>query len=147
MKIAQIVSLQASVPPNTKNGLEFIVHYLTEELIRRGHDVTLFAPGNSKTSAKLIPLFPRGVLEDSNVLLPLGAFSIWNAFYCANFSKKFDIIHSHLGDVGMFFSNFIKTPMISTIHEVESHAWKFYSENSEYKKFTSPILKLSLIHI
>ena len=58
LRIAQVVSLQESIPPKGKNGLEFMVHYLTEELVKRGHDVTLFATKNSKTSAKLVDVLP-----------------------------------------------------------------------------------------
>ncbi|MFD2431257.1 hypothetical protein ACFSUK_30775 [Sphingobium scionense] len=55
MKIAQIAPLAESVPPKLYGGTERIVSYLTEELVREGHDVTLFASGDSQTSARLVP--------------------------------------------------------------------------------------------
>ena len=55
MRIAQIAPLYERVPPKLYGGTERIVSYLTEELVRQGHDVTLFASGDSKTSAKLVP--------------------------------------------------------------------------------------------
>jgi Glycosyltransferase Family 4 len=55
MRIAQIAPLYESVPPRLYGGTERVVSYLTEELVRQGHDVTLFASGDSKTSAKLVP--------------------------------------------------------------------------------------------
>ncbi|TIX46971.1 MAG: glycosyltransferase family 4 protein, partial [Mesorhizobium sp.] len=55
MKIAQIAPLTEAVPPRTYGGTERIVSYLTEELVRQGHDVTLFASGDSRTSAELVP--------------------------------------------------------------------------------------------
>ncbi|RUV13600.1 glycosyltransferase, partial [Mesorhizobium sp. M5C.F.Ca.IN.020.32.2.1] len=54
MKIAQIAPLTEAVPPRTYGGTERIVSYLTEELVRQGHDVTLFASGDSRTSAELV---------------------------------------------------------------------------------------------
>ena len=54
MKIAQIAPLYESVPPKYYGGTERVVSYLTEELVRQGHDVTLFASGDSKTAAKLV---------------------------------------------------------------------------------------------
>ena len=56
MKIAQIAPLAESVPPKFYGGTERIVSYLTEELVRQGHDVTLFASGDSQTSAELVPI-------------------------------------------------------------------------------------------
>jgi hypothetical protein len=59
MKIAQLASLWMSVPPSTYGGAERITHLLTEELVRRGHDVTLFAAAGSQTSANLVPVCPE----------------------------------------------------------------------------------------
>ena len=56
MKIAQIAPLHESVPPQLYGGTERVVAYLTEELVRQGHDVTLFASGDSKTNARLIAI-------------------------------------------------------------------------------------------
>ena len=61
MKIAQIAPLMESIPPRWYGGTERIVSYLTEELVRRGHDVTLFASGDSLTSAKLVAGSPRSL--------------------------------------------------------------------------------------
>ena len=60
MKIAQIAPLMESVPPRLYGGTERIVSYLTEELVRLGHEVTLFASGDSVSGAKLVPLRARG---------------------------------------------------------------------------------------
>jgi hypothetical protein len=74
VRIAQIAPLHESIPPRCYGGTERVVAYLTEELVRRGHDVTLFASGDSKTSARLVPLFsgasPRrsGPIEPSKSL-------------------------------------------------------------------------------
>src|SRR2546423_13686690 len=64
MKIAQIAPLAESVPPRLYGGTERVVSYLTEELMRLGHDVTLFASGDSATSARLIACAPRALRLD-----------------------------------------------------------------------------------
>jgi len=61
MRIAQVSPLYESVPPRLYGGTERVVHYLTEELVRQGHDVTLFASGDSVTSARLVPACPIAV--------------------------------------------------------------------------------------
>ena len=61
MKIAQIAPLYESVPPKYYGGTERVVSYLTEELVRQGHDVTLFASGDSRTAAQLVPCSPRAL--------------------------------------------------------------------------------------
>ncbi|MDD3190625.1 MAG: glycosyltransferase family 4 protein [Candidatus Pacebacteria bacterium] len=116
MRIAQLVSLQESVPPNGKNGLESMVYYLTEELVRRGHEVTLFATSDSKTSARLIEILPypmsRGVLFGMSPT----HYTLTVMAKAAEMSEEFDIIHSHLGAPSYYFSNLIKTPIVETIH-------------------------------
>ena len=64
MRIAQVAPLYESVPPKLYGGTERVVSYLTEELVRLGHEVTLFASGDSKTTAKLIPACPRALWRD-----------------------------------------------------------------------------------
>ena len=67
MKIAQIAPLMESVPPRLYGGTERIVSYLIEELVAQGHDVTLFASGDSLTSAKLVPCCPQALRLDTTV--------------------------------------------------------------------------------
>ena len=64
MKIAQIAPLVESVPPRLYGGTERVVSWLTEELVAQGHDVTLFASGDSCTKAKLAPVVPRALRLD-----------------------------------------------------------------------------------
>ena len=61
MRIAQVAPLAEAVPPGLYGGTERVVSWLTEELVKQGHQVTLFASGNSKTSANLVPSVPRGL--------------------------------------------------------------------------------------
>jgi hypothetical protein len=67
MKIAQIAPLMESVPPRLYGGTERIVSYLTEELVALGHDVTLFASGDSITTANLVPCVPKALRLDPSV--------------------------------------------------------------------------------
>src|SRR3569833_3719120 len=71
MRIAQIAPLAEAVPPKRYGGTERVVSYLTEELVRQGHEVTRFASGDSQTSAKLVPCCPRAVRRDESVADPV----------------------------------------------------------------------------
>ena len=64
MRIAQVAPLYESVPPSLYGGTERVVSYLTEELVRLGHEVTLFASGDSRTRAKLVAACPRALWRD-----------------------------------------------------------------------------------
>src|SRR5690348_17859534 len=94
MKIAQIAPLAESVPPKLYGGTERVVSYLTEELVRLGHDVTLFAAADSETSAELVACAPRG--------LRLGAVSNPAACYALMLEAvrrragEFDVLHFHV---------------------------------------------------
>lgn len=96
MKIAQIAPLYESVPPKLYGGTERVVSYLTEELVREGHDVTLFASGDSTTVAKLWPICPRALrLEGKNIIDPL-AYHIRMIEIVAQQANEFDILHFHI---------------------------------------------------
>lgn len=120
MRIAQLVSLQESVPPKGKNGLEYVVHYLTEELVRRGHEVTLFATGDSVTSARLVDVMPyplsRGALFGFNAT----HYTLMVTARAAEMAEEFDIIHSHLGAGAYYFANLFPVPVVETIHSAHT---------------------------
>ena len=71
MRIAQIAPLTEAIPPKLYGGTERVVSWLTEELVALGHDVTLFASGDSQTSAKLEPMWPRALRLDDTVRDPM----------------------------------------------------------------------------
>ncbi len=115
LKIAQIAPLWVPIPPKKYGGIERIIFFLTEELIKKGHDVTLFASGDSKTSAKLVSVYPRGLLKDK---IPW-TDPFWNLENLSEVFKKankFDIIHSHLDLWALFFQELTKTPIVHTFH-------------------------------
>lgn len=94
MKIAQIAPLVESVPPRLYGGTERVVSWLTEELVSLGHDVTLFASGDSRTSANLFPVVPRSLrLDGINNSLP---YNIIMLDRVAQRMAEFDILHFHI---------------------------------------------------
>lgn len=94
MKIAQIAPLVESVPPRLYGGTERVVSWLTEELVRQGHDVTLFASGDSQTKAELAAVVPRGLrLEGIHNSLP---YNIIMLDQVAARMHEFDVIHFHI---------------------------------------------------
>ncbi|MDF1498440.1 MAG: glycosyltransferase family 4 protein [Patescibacteria group bacterium] len=116
LRIAQVVSLQESIPPKGKNGLEFVVHYLTEELVRRGHDVTLFATKDSKTSARLIDVLPYSAAKKRLFGWGGTEYSLAALTKAIDMENEFDVIHTHIGQIAYHFTNLIKTPIVETIH-------------------------------
>jgi glycosyltransferase involved in cell wall biosynthesis len=114
MKIAQITPVYEPVPPTKYGGIESVVSNLTEELIRRGHDVTLFASGDSKTAGRLEAICPRAVYRADD------RESVYS-YYFANLShalKKsgdFDLVHDHTFH-GLFFAPLVKVPFLTTLH-------------------------------
>src|SRR5258706_215940 len=71
MRIAQIAPLTEAIPPKLYGGTERVVSWLTEELVSLGHDVTLFASGDSQTTAKLEPMWPRALRLDGSIRDPI----------------------------------------------------------------------------
>lgn len=119
LKIAQVGTLWESTPPPGYGGTERVVSYLTEELVQRGYDVTLFACGTSKTKAKLVSAYPRPLVRDgipwTNVMYPL--LHITDAFDRAD---EFDIIHVHLNKssdyLALPLACAIKDKVVFTLH-------------------------------
>ncbi|MBI4080567.1 MAG: glycosyltransferase family 4 protein [Candidatus Levybacteria bacterium] len=117
LKIAQIANIAETVPPEKYGGTERVVFTLTEELIRRGHDVTLFASGDSKTSANLISIYPRS-LRRSKVenAYGLNLLTLLHIGYAYERASQFDIVHDHMGYFGLPTANICKTPVVITAH-------------------------------
>ena len=115
LKIAQISPLWISVPPKKYGGIERVVHYLTEELVRKGHDVTLFASGDSKTKAKLVSVRPRALKKD-NIPWTDPFWNLENISRALKQAKDFDVIHAHLDLWPLFFQELVKTPILHTFH-------------------------------
>jgi glycosyltransferase involved in cell wall biosynthesis len=117
MRIAQIAPLTEAVPPKLYGGTERVVHWLTEELVALGHDVTLFASGDSITSAKLQSTWPKALRLDGSVRDPNALHMVMLEQVrqrCDN--EEFDLLHFHLDYYP--FSLFMRqpTPFVTTLH-------------------------------
>src|SRR5215831_1427901 len=99
MKIAQVAPLFESVPPQGYGGTERIVSYLTEALVELGHDVTLYASGDSHTTARLRAVGPRSLRLNKESIDPI-ADHVLLAETVLRESADYDIIHSHIDYIG-----------------------------------------------
>jgi glycosyltransferase involved in cell wall biosynthesis len=115
MHIAQIAPLVESVPPESYGGTERVVAWLTEELIRRGHRVTLFASGDSHTRATLVAPYPRALRLDPACPDPLPLHVAMLADVIAR-AGEFDVIHSHADVIGLLLDAAVRTPVVHTLH-------------------------------
>src|ERR1700726_3577668 len=94
MRIAQIAPLTEAIPPKLYGGTERVVSWLTEELVALGHDVTLFASGDSVTSAKLHPVWPKVLRLSRPPPDPFAAYSVLMEAL-AQCARNFDVVHCH----------------------------------------------------
>jgi glycosyltransferase involved in cell wall biosynthesis len=117
MRIAQIAPLWERVPPPTYGGTELIVSLLTEELVQRGHEVTLFASGDSITTAKLESVHPRALRLDPSVR-EYGIYEMLQMSEIYERANEFDIIHSHVGCAALPYTKLVKTPTVHTMHGI-----------------------------
>lgn len=116
MKIAQVAPLYESVPPKLYGGTERVVSYLTEQLVQQGHDVVLFASGDSQTRAELRAICPRSLrLEGKKVIDPL-AHHIRMLEMVAQEAEEFDVIHYHVDYLHFPLSRRLAIPSLTTLH-------------------------------
>lgn len=114
MKIAQLSPVWERVPPVKYGGIELVVFLLTEELVKRGHEVHLFASGDSKTSAELEAAYPVAQRQLLGNPVP-DLLHVTEAFLRAS---EFDVIHNHAGYSGIALANFVSTPVLTTLHGI-----------------------------
>jgi glycosyltransferase involved in cell wall biosynthesis len=115
MRIAQVAPLVESVPPRLYGGTERVVSYLTEELVELGHDVTLFASGDSRTRAVLRPACPRALRFDPTCRDPL-AYQVAMIEQVTQAASHFDIIHFHSDWVHFPVFRRQRVPSVTTLH-------------------------------
>jgi Glycosyltransferase Family 4 len=115
MRIAQVAPLMESVPPKLYGGTERIVSYLTEELVKLGHDVTLFASGNSVTSAKLVSCVPTALRLDPKVcdVIPYYMLMLDRV---RRQSHQFDILHFHIDYLHFPLFRDMSSRVLTTLH-------------------------------
>jgi len=115
LKIAQVAPLYESVPPARYGGTERVVANLTDELVRLGHDVTLFASADSTTRARLVPMCPRALRLDSECRDQL-AWHILMAERVAQQADCFDLIHFHIAHFHFPLLRRLEVPHVTTLH-------------------------------
>jgi glycosyltransferase involved in cell wall biosynthesis len=115
MKIAQIAPLYESVPPQHYGGTERVVSYLTEELVSQGHEVTLFASGDSITTAKLVPCVSQALRLDPNCI-DTQVHHIYLLERVFRLADEFDIVHFHIDYLHFPLSRRNGFPQLTTLH-------------------------------
>jgi glycosyltransferase involved in cell wall biosynthesis len=115
MRIAQIAPLAESVPPKLYGGTERVVSWLTEELVALGHDVTLFASGDSVTSGTLVPVIPRAIRLSKPRPEPFPAYAA-QLGAIADAASDFDIVHCHTDWLHFPLLGRIGIPHLTTFH-------------------------------
>src|SRR5437763_14568271 len=115
LRIAQVAPIAVPVRPGSTRSIEQLVYLLTEELVRRGHEVTLVATGDSQTSAALHAVYPRGYEDDEG----LWNWEFHEALHAAaafERAAEFDVIHSHVYHFALPFTRLVTTPVVHSYH-------------------------------
>jgi glycosyltransferase involved in cell wall biosynthesis len=115
MRIAQVAPLYERVPPTTYGGTERVVSYLTEELVKLGHDVTLYASGDSRTAATLVPARVRSIRTDARCEDPL-ACHLMMLEEVTRAAREFDVVHFHTGFLHFSVARRLACAHVTTLH-------------------------------
>jgi glycosyltransferase involved in cell wall biosynthesis len=115
MRIAQIAPLHEAVPPKLYGGTERVVSYLTEELVALGHDVTLFASGDSVTSARLHAVWPRALRLDPAIRDPIAPHMLLME-EVRRMAEDFDVLHFHMDYWPFSLFSRQRVPFVTTLH-------------------------------
>jgi len=133
MRIAHIAPVATTIPPPKSGSVETMTSLLTEGLVARGHDVTLFATGDSRTSAKLSAIYPHGYWHDEN-MWPWELYEMLNLAAAVERGTEFDIIHYEAAyyPMSLAFTRLSPTPIVQTLHHSPSPAeiklWSQYPD-------------------
>jgi glycosyltransferase involved in cell wall biosynthesis len=144
LRIAHIAPVATTIPAPRHGSVEQVTALLTEELVKRGHDVTLFATGNTRTSARLHSVFAHGYWENID-MWPWEHYELTNLAAACERADEFDVIHYQASfyPMSIAFSRLIKTPMVHTLHHQpfpeQVKLWRRYPEAnfvaiSEYQR-------------
>ena len=112
MRVAVLAPPWFAVPPTGYGGIEWIVWLLADGLVEQGHDVTLFASGDSHTKAKLVAVFDQAPSEQIGRSLP----DLRHVLACYERADEFDVINDHTGPVGATLGGILSTPVVHTVH-------------------------------
>jgi glycosyltransferase involved in cell wall biosynthesis len=133
LRIAHVGPVATSIPPPRSGSVQLMTSLLNEGLVARGHDVTLFATGDSKTAARLHALFPRGYWEDEH-MWPWELYEMMNLAAAVERATEFDVIHFQAAyyPMSLPFSRLSRVPLVQTLHHsptpFEVKLWARYPE-------------------
>jgi glycosyltransferase involved in cell wall biosynthesis len=133
LRIAHIAPVATTIPPSKSGSVETMTSLLTEGLVARGHDVTLYATADSKTSARLNAIYPHGYWHDEH-MWPWELYEMLNLAAAAERSSEYDIIHYEAAyyPMSLAFTRLSPTPIVQTLHHSPSAAeialWSRYPE-------------------
>ena len=133
MRIAHVAPVATTIPPPKSGSVETMASLLTEGLVARGEDVTLFAAGDSKTSAKLEAIYPHGYWHDLN-MWPWELYEMLNLAHAVERAAEFDIIHYEAAyyPMSLAFTHLSPTPILQTLHHsptaAEVKLWSRYPD-------------------
>jgi glycosyltransferase involved in cell wall biosynthesis len=118
LRIAQLAPPLESVPPRAYGGTERVVATLTDELVRRGHEVTLFAAGDSRTTAQLVPTVPHALWHQNSLRTDFAAQQrdALDRIHAALAKSDFDVVHSHLDSDGFGLADVAGPGFVTTLH-------------------------------
>lgn len=117
MRIGIISPMWKRVPPEKYGGTEYVVSLITEELVKRGYEVLLFASGDSITKAKLVPCVEKNLYDlVGGYRWDDVTFDLLQMKVVGSFVDEVDIFHNHNGFVPVYFLGYMKKPMITTLH-------------------------------
>jgi glycosyltransferase involved in cell wall biosynthesis len=134
IKIAMLAPIAWRTPPRNYGPWELVAGNMTEGLVKRGHDVTLFATKDSITKAKHHAICPKGYEEDKSINA-----DVWKLLHISEVFERadeFDIIHNHFDFPALTYSKLVKTPVVTTIHGFSSPdiypVYEKYNDNTHY---------------
>lgn len=149
MKVAILAPISWRVPPRHYGPWERVVSLLTEGLVERGLDVTLFATADSVTKAKLVGICPRPYSEDPSLDV-----KVWECLHISEVferAEEFDLIHNHFDFLPLSYSKLIKTPVVTTIHGFSSErivpVYKKYNGHVHYVSISNADRKPDLNYV
>ncbi len=137
MKIAQLVSNYHTTAPYSNQAIYSHVAWLTDSLVKRGHDVSLFASGNSETKGKLEYVTEKPTTKMNLPEKTINHYLNFLISRCYSQSSQFDVIHSHFNLLSCFYSKLVKTPTVHSIHSPITDRIKPFLLNFKTNRFIS----------
>jgi glycosyltransferase involved in cell wall biosynthesis len=134
LRIAHVGPVATTIPAAKNGSVELVTALITDELVKRGHDVTLFATGHTQTTAKLHAVFPRGYLEDAHAMWPWELCELMNLTAACERSSEFDVIHYQGAyyPLSVALSRLVPIPMVHTLHHqplpMQVEMWRRYAD-------------------